>query len=95
MKEKRRFTRKNPSAAFLLHMETYTGHNGQEMIDQLTNADITRAAPDPRPCNFWLFGFLKESMKGMDLTTEDHIVEAVTTIWRSVTFETQRSVFQK
>jgi hypothetical protein len=31
----------------------------------------------------------------MELTTEDHIVAAITTIWGGVTFETQQSVFQE
>jgi hypothetical protein len=30
----------------------------------------------------------------MELTTKDHIVEAIATIWRGVTFEALQSVFQ-
>jgi hypothetical protein len=50
-------------------------------------------SPDLSPCDFWLFGFLKESMEGINLSTEDRIVEAITTIWRGVTFDTLQSVF--
>jgi hypothetical protein len=34
-------------------------------------------------------------MKGMKLTTKDHIAKAIATIWRGVTFETQQSVIQE
>jgi hypothetical protein len=47
------------------------------------------------PCNFRLLGFLKESMKGMELKTEDPIVEIMTTISRGVAFETMEPVFQE
>jgi hypothetical protein len=51
-------------------------------------------SPDPSPCNFCLFGFLKELTKGMELMTKDHIVKAIATIWRGVIFEALQSVFQ-
>jgi hypothetical protein len=59
----------------------------------LIAADIARAAHPPyspglSPCDFWLFGFLKESMKGMELSIKDQIVEEITAIWRGVTFDT-------
>jgi hypothetical protein len=34
-------------------------------------------------------------LMGMELTTEDHIVEAITTIWRGVTFKILQLVFQE
>jgi hypothetical protein len=47
------------------------------------------------PCDFWLFGFLKESMEGLELLTKDQIVEAITAIWRCVTFDTLQSMFRE
>jgi hypothetical protein len=75
-------------------------HDGHKIIYKLIAADIARAphpiySPDLSPCNFWLFRFLKESMEGMELSTEDQIAEAITTIWRGVTFDTLQSVFQE
>jgi hypothetical protein len=34
-------------------------------------------------------------MKGMEFSTEDQIVSAITTIWQDVTFDTLQSVFQE
>jgi hypothetical protein len=81
MKEKRRFTRKNLGAAFLHHTHTSACHDGQKITSQLTHANILRAQHPPywrglTPCNFWLFGFLKESMKGVELR-----VRGVMTFW--------------
>jgi hypothetical protein len=100
IKDKRRFPRKNFDAAFLLHMDNSACHNSQKTTGRPTSTGIRRApcplnSPDLSPCNFWLFGFLRESMKGVGLTTEDDIVEIITTIWRGVIVETLQSVFQE
>jgi hypothetical protein len=34
-------------------------------------------------------------MEGMELSTENQIIEAITTIWRGITFDTLQSVFQE
>jgi hypothetical protein len=75
-------------------------HDSHKIISKLIAVDITRAphppySPGLSPCDFWLFGFLKEPMQGMGLSTEDQIVEAITTIWWRVTFDTLHSVFQE
>jgi hypothetical protein len=84
----------------LIHTDNPACHKGNKITDKLTTADIARVpypAYSPRlsPYDFWFFGFLKESMKGMELSTEDQIVEATTIIWRGITFDTLQSVFQE
>jgi hypothetical protein len=81
-------------------MDNSACHNGYKIIDKLAVANIARAphplySPDLRPCDFWLFEFLKESMKGMELSTKDQIVETIATIWRGVTFDTLKPVLQE
>jgi hypothetical protein len=81
-------------------MDNSACHNNHKITDKLTAADIARAphltySPDLSPRDFWFFGFPKESMKGMELSTEDQIVEAITGTCRDVTFDTLQSVFQK
>jgi hypothetical protein len=71
-------------------MDNSACQNGYKITDKLTAADIARSlhpsySPDLSVCDFWLFGFLKESMKGMRLSIEDQIIEAITTIWRGIT----------
>jgi histone-lysine N-methyltransferase SETMAR len=90
VKEKWRLLRRKQGLPFLIHMDNSAHHNGYKITDKLTTAYITLAPHPPyssdlSPCNFWLFGFLKESMKGTELSTEDQVAEGITTIWRGVT----------
>jgi hypothetical protein len=52
-------------------------------------------APNISPCNFWLFGFLKEKLKEQELSTSDEIIEAIMTICNDVTLKKLQSVFSK
>jgi hypothetical protein len=66
-------------------MDNSTCHNGHKITDKLTAADIARAphsfcSPDLSPCGIWLFEFLKKSVKGTELSTEDQIVDGITII---------------
>jgi hypothetical protein len=66
-------------------MDKLSCQNGHKITDKLTATDIARAphppySPDLSSCDLWLFGSLKNSMKGMESSTEDQIVEAITTI---------------
>jgi histone-lysine N-methyltransferase SETMAR len=85
VKEKRRLVRRRRGFPFLIHIDNFVCHNDHEIADELTAADIARAphppnSPNLSPCDFWRFGFLKESMKGMELSAEDEILEAIPTI---------------
>jgi hypothetical protein len=50
--------------------------------------------PDLSPCDIWLFGSLKTSKNATKLTTENHTVEVIATVWRSVPFKIVQVVFQ-
>jgi hypothetical protein len=81
-------------------MDDSACHNGHKITDKLTAADIARARhpfylPDLSPCDISPFGFLKEPMKGMELSTEDQIVDAMTIIRRGVAFDRLKSMFQE
>jgi histone-lysine N-methyltransferase SETMAR len=100
VKEKRRLLRRKWGFPFLIHVHNSACHTGHKITYRLTAANIARAphapySPNLSPCDLWIFGFVKESMKGMRLSAEDQIVEAITTIWRGVTFGTLQSVFQE
>jgi hypothetical protein len=81
-------------------MENSACHNGHKITDTLTAADIARAPHPPyspylSPCDFWFFGFLKESKTGMVLSTEGQIVESIATIWPGVVFDTLQFMFHE
>jgi hypothetical protein len=52
-------------------IDKYRHYPGSALLD----------SPDLSPCDLYLLGFLKKSIKGRELTTEDHIIEAIPTIW--------------
>jgi hypothetical protein len=78
-------------------MDNFACRGGYKITNQRTAADIAGAQclPDLIPCGFWRFGFLKESMKGIKLSTEDQIVEAITIIWLDVTLDRLQFVAQE
>jgi transposase len=87
VKGKRRRLRRKRGLPILIHMDNSACHNGHKITDKLTATDIARAlqppySPDLNPCDFWFFGLLKDSMKGVELSAEDLIVEPITAIWR-------------
>jgi hypothetical protein len=72
VKAKRRLLRKKPEFPFLIQMDNSGCYDGHTITDKKTAADITRTpdppySPDLSHCDFWFFGFLKESMKGIEL----------------------------
>jgi hypothetical protein len=91
---------KNAELSFPIHVNDSACHDGHKIKHKLIAADIAHTShppysPDLNSRDFWLFGFPRESMEGMDLSTEDRIVEAITIIWRGVTFDTLQSVSQE
>jgi hypothetical protein len=93
MKEKRWLMSRNPGATFLFHMNNSMYQNGHDITCQLAAHNIPRTphpfySPDLNPCDFWLL----DSMNGVKLYMEDHIIKVVPAIWRGITFETPQSV---
>jgi hypothetical protein len=73
-------------------MDNSMCHNPRKISLKLEYNKIERAphpaySPDISPCDFWLFGLPKETLKKQKLSTSDEIIEAITTIWNEVTFE--------
>jgi hypothetical protein len=100
VREKRRFARRSPRTEFMVYMDNSACHNGQKIRNEFNRLHIIRAphppySPDLSPCDFWLFGFLKESMKGVEFSTDDQLLEVITRIWNDVTFEDIQSVFRE
>jgi hypothetical protein len=75
-------------------------HNAQKISLELDRHKIERGphpaySPDISPCDFWLFGFLKEKLKEPERSTSDEIIETITAIWNYATFEELQSVFSE
>jgi hypothetical protein len=73
-------------------------HNGWKITEEISDAKLERLphlvySPDLCPCDFWLFGILKEKMKDGVFQMIEEILEPVTLIWNALSFEQLQFVF--
>jgi transposase len=90
--EKRRIVRRKGLPSFSVHMDNSMCYNGAKITEKLEKRRIARAphppySPDLSPCDFWLFGILKQKMKGRVFQSEEQILAAITDSWNELTFE--------
>jgi hypothetical protein len=73
-------------------------YSGAKITEKLEKRHIARAphppySPDLSPCDFWLFGILKQNMKERVFQSEEQILAAITESWNELTFEDIQRVF--
>jgi hypothetical protein len=73
-------------------------HNGYKVTGDLDNLKLDRVPyppylPDLSPCDFWLFGMLKQAIRDWEFHTVEEIVSAFHEVWSQVTSEDLQSVF--
>jgi histone-lysine N-methyltransferase SETMAR len=49
---------------------------------------------DISPCDFWLFGMLKQVLRDREFSLSDEIEDAIAQAWNDLTFDDVQSVFQ-
>jgi hypothetical protein len=96
--EKHRILWRYSRGDFFVHMDNSMCLNGRKVTDEFDNRKLQRVAyphysPDLSPCDFWLFGMLKQKMKDREFCGVKEIMNAVQEIWREVTLERLQSVF--
>jgi hypothetical protein len=79
-------------------MDNSMCHNGAKITKKLENRHIARAPhppylPDLSPCEFWLFGILKQKMKKRVFQSEEQILAAIIESWSELIFEDIQRVF--
>jgi hypothetical protein len=89
--EKRRISRKDGFPAFSPHTDNSMSHDGNKISEKLAKRSIERVPhppyfPDISPCNFWLFGMLKQKMKDREFQSQQTILIAVAKMWNDLTF---------
>jgi histone-lysine N-methyltransferase SETMAR len=97
--EKRRIARRKGLPSLSVHMDNSMCHNGAKIIEKLEKKHIARAhhppySPDFSPCDFWLFGILKQKMKERVFQSEKQILAAITQSWNELTFEDIQGIFR-
>jgi hypothetical protein len=79
-------------------MDSSKCHNGAKITEKLEKRHIARVShppysPELSPCDFWLFGILKQKMKERVFQSEKQMLAAITESWNELTFEDIQRVF--
>jgi transposase len=96
--EKRRIARRKGLQSFSVHMDNSMCHNGAKITEKLEKRHIARPpyppySPDLSPCDFWLFGILKQKMKERGFQSEEQILAAITENWNELTSKDIQRIF--
>jgi hypothetical protein len=51
-------------------------------------------SPDISPCDFWLFGMLKQILRDREFSSSDEIEDAIAQVWNDLTFDDVPSVIR-
>jgi hypothetical protein len=83
---------------FFVHMDNSMCHNGRMVTEELGRLKLDRVphlpySPDLSPCDFWLFGILKDKIKDRLFRTIEEIITAVHRVWSEMTLDDLQSVF--
>jgi transposase len=84
--------------SFSVHMDNSMCYNDSNITKKLEKRHIARAphppySPDLNPCDFWLFGILKQKRKEQVFQSEEQILTAVSESWNELTFEDIQRIF--
>jgi hypothetical protein len=51
-------------------------------------------SPDINPCDFWLFGMLKQILRDREFSSSDESEGAIAQVWKNLIFNDLQSVFR-
>jgi hypothetical protein len=82
-----------------IHMDNCRVHNALDTADKHGSMKPTRLprppySPDLSLCDFWFFGRAKTALQNQSFVDAAELLEALTNLFDSVTFEELQSVFQ-
>jgi histone-lysine N-methyltransferase SETMAR len=82
-----------------IHMDNCRVHNAADTTAILCRLKLTRLthppySPDLSPCDFWFFGRAKTAFRDQSFADADELLEALTNLFDSITFEELQSVFK-
>jgi histone-lysine N-methyltransferase SETMAR len=84
---------------FVLHLDNCPLRNTKTVADAMEGSDLKRMphppySPDLAPCDFFLFGYLKQALIAKDYTSPEDLLSEVTEIIRAIPHELLSRVFQ-
>jgi histone-lysine N-methyltransferase SETMAR len=82
----------------VLHWDNARAHTSRETRALLEEKKVKilphpAYSPDLSPSDFFLFGTIKEKMKGTTFSTSDGVLDKISELWREITKETLLTVF--
>jgi hypothetical protein len=96
--ENLRFLRNHSAGTFLLHMDNSRCHSDKKITIEIEHRRFARAprslyCPDLSPCQFWLFGAMKHSLKDREIQGFYALISGLENISDDLTFEDVQVVF--
>ena len=84
-----KFRPKNGLKGIKLHLDNAKAHNSKLTVQEISNYNIMRIphpvySPDIAPCDFWLFGKLKEYLKGKRFDNENELFDTLLTFSKAM-----------
>jgi hypothetical protein len=91
-KDKLRFQRYYPYVTFSVHTDSPPCQNGRMATAECERRKFERVEPPPcspdlSPCDFWFFGFLKESLKDQQLLGVRSLHRSIADLGAELAFE--------
>ena len=95
-----KFRPKSGLKGIKLHLDNARAHNSKLTRQKISNYNIMRIphpvySPDIAPCNFWLFGKLKEYLKGKRFDDENELFDTILTFSMKISKDEIKKVFNK
>jgi hypothetical protein len=80
-------------------MDKATPYNRARVALIMDRQHVLRAphppySPEISPCDFWLFGAVKHTVKDIESNFTEQIVSMVAKFWDDITFEDMQHVFE-
>jgi hypothetical protein len=96
--ENLRFRRKYSYVNFSIHMDNSRCSNCRKITAKIEYRRLAWAphppySPDRSPCDLWLFGLMKHSLKDREMQGVQALIRGLTDIWDHLTFEDVQIVF--
>jgi hypothetical protein len=80
-----------------LHVDNAKPHTSKMSIEKIEEPDFILVpqlpySPDLAPCDFFLFGYLKQHLEGKHLIREDQVIAAVKDVFEKIPLQTFQNV---
>lgn len=84
----------------MIHMDNAKPHKAKIVIDKINEfflkpIDHPPYSPDISPCDFWLFGYLKEKLKGNHFIKREDFIEKIEELLNKITKKELLSVYEE